>query len=82
MLLCAAEGRAVTIMALSRVASKLYESVRKGDESDYTWFEDALVSSMNSGMGLDQVIWNAVREIIDQVSREEDRRELSHSMPI
>ena len=53
-------------MALSRIARKLYESIEKGDESDYRWFEEALTASMRTCRGLDEVIWGAVRELLEQ----------------
>lgn len=61
---------------LRGVARKLYESLKSGQVREPDWFDAALTIAMTRRVGLDQVIWEAVREILDEVEREsrgEDR---------
>lgn len=51
---------------LSSVARKLRRSIQNGDPSDPDWFVDALSIAMDRRVGLDQVIWEAVRELLTQ----------------
>ncbi len=55
---------------LKWIAQKLYRSVKSGDPLRQDWFEAALETAINRGVGLDQVIWEAVREILYQVEQE------------
>lgn len=53
----------------SSVARKLYRSILDGDPQEYGWFEEATTVAMNEGVPLDQVIWDAVREIVEDLRR-------------
>ncbi len=53
-------------MGLSSVAQKLQRSLRNGDPANPDWFADALTVALDRQIGLDQVIWDAVRELLNQ----------------
>ncbi len=55
------------------VTKRLYRSLKNGDPSCYDWFDAALEAAMRRGVGLDQVIWEAVRDILNRVEQEADR---------
>lgn len=57
--------------ALNPVAEKLYRSIKSGSPRDFSWFEEALDVALLRNVGLDQVILGAVREVVDQVRREQ-----------
>ena len=57
---------------LTSVARKLVESLQRGDPFEPDWFQEALTTAMNKRIGVDQVIWEAVRELLDQVQQEKD----------
>jgi hypothetical protein len=48
------------------VARMLYDSLKKGDPLDAEWFWEAGMASAKEGTPLDIVIWDAVREIVEQ----------------
>ena len=50
----------------SSVARMLYDSLMSGDPLDAEWFWEAGVVSARDGTPLDIVIWDAVREIVEQ----------------
>ncbi|GEM_PF-4620995 len=57
----------------NRVTMRLYRSLRSGDPLCHDWFEAALESAMRREVGLDQVIWESVRDILNRVEQEADR---------
>lgn len=48
------------------VARMLYDSLKRGDPLDADWFWEAGMASAKDGTPLDVVIWDAVREIVEQ----------------
>ncbi|HEX9014770.1 MAG TPA: hypothetical protein VF960_02070 [Chloroflexota bacterium] len=54
----------------SSVARMLYDSLRRGDPLDAEWFWEAGVVSAKEGTPLDIVLWDAVREIVEQYETE------------
>ena len=57
---------------LSSVARKLQDSIRNGDPFEPDWFQDALTTALSKGKGLDEVIWDAVRELLDQAEKKKE----------
>ncbi len=55
---------------LSSVARKLSRSIKNGDPTSPNWFGDALSIAVDRKMGLDLVIWEAVRELLEERARE------------
>ncbi len=50
----------------NNVARMLYDSLKGGDSLNAEWFWEAGMASAKEGTPLDVVIWDAVREILDQ----------------
>ncbi len=51
---------------LGSVARKLQRSIKGEDPYDPDWFSAALTTAMDRKVGLDLVIWEAVRELLTQ----------------
>ncbi len=51
---------------LGSVARKLQRSLKSGDPYDPDWFGTALTAAIDRKVGLDLVIWEAVRELLTQ----------------
>jgi len=50
---------------LGSVASKLQRSIKNGDPYEPDWFGAALDMAVERNKGLDLVIWEAVRELLE-----------------
>ena len=55
---------------LGSVARKLQRSLKSGDPYDPDWFGTALSAAIDRKVGLDLVIWEAVRELLEQQRHE------------
>ncbi|MHB0871466.1 MAG: hypothetical protein ACYC66_13380 [Chloroflexota bacterium] len=55
---------------VSSVARKLHRSIKNGDPANPDWFGDALSMAMDRKVGLDLVIWEAVRELLEERPRD------------
>ncbi len=55
---------------VSSVARKLQRSIKRGDPYDPDWFGTALTTALDRNVGLDVVIWEAVRELLEQRGHE------------
>ncbi len=67
------------------LAKKLYRSVKNRDPEDRDWFEEALLRTANSGLPLEDLIWEAVCEIVDELQGDSgsgDQPSLSGQPPV
>ncbi len=55
---------------LGSVARKLQRSLKSGDPYDPDWFGTALSAAIDRKVGLDLVIWEAVRELLEHQRHE------------
>ncbi len=54
---------------MNRISELLYRAARRADNDDHAWFEQAMNVSMSQNLSLDDVIVEAVREIIKRLER-------------
>lgn len=55
---------------LGVVARKLSRSIKNSDPTNPNWFGEALSIAVERKVGLDIVIWEAVKELLEEQERE------------